>query len=158
MLTELFLILKSYGYLGAFLINLIASAAIFLPLPASVFVFGLGAVLNPLFIGLVAGAGAAIGEFTGYALGWGSRKAIKNKWKKQIDYIEKLFAKYGGFLIIFIFAATPLPDDIAGVVAGVIKYPARKYFLAALLGKIVLNIALAYAGFYGVKEILNYFG
>jgi uncharacterized membrane protein YdjX (TVP38/TMEM64 family) len=157
MLTELFLLLKPYGYLGVFLINLIASSTIIFPLPAAAFVFGLGAVLNPFFIGLAAGLGAAIGEFTGYGIGVGSRKILKRKWKKQINDIDKLFAKYGGFFVIFIFAATPLPDDIAGIVAGVFKYPVKKYFLAVLLGKIVLNVVIAYAGFYGIKEIMSYF-
>ena len=157
MLTELFLLLKPYGYLGVFLINLIASSTIIFPLPAAAFVFGLGAVLNPLFIGLAAGLGAAIGEFTGYGIGRGGRRIIRRKWKKQINDIDKLFAKYGGFFVIFIFAATPLPDDIAGIVAGVFKYPIKKYFLAVLLGKIVLNVVIAYAGFYGIKEILSYF-
>ena len=157
MLTELFLLLKSYGYLGVFLINLIASSTIIFPLPASAFVFGLGAVLNPFLIGLVSGLGAAIGEFTGYALGMGGRRIIKDKWKKQIDDVEKLFSKYGGFFVIFIFAATPLPDDIAGIVGGVLKYPVKKYFLAVLAGKIIMNLAIAYAGFYGIKEFFNYF-
>jgi len=157
MLTELFLMLKPYGYLGVFLINLIASLTIIFPLPAAAFVFGLGAVLNPFLIGLASGVGAAIGEFTGYGLGIGSRKILKKKWKRQIDETQKLFAKYGGFFVIFIFAATPLPDDIAGIVAGIFKYPVKKYFLAVLIGKIVLNVVIAYAGFYGIKEILGYF-
>jgi len=157
MLTELFSLLKPYGYLGAFLINLIASSTIIFPLPAAAFVFALGSVLNPLLIGLVSGLGAAIGEFTGYGIGVGSRKIIKRKWKKQIDETQKLFAKYGGFFIIFIFAATPLPDDIVGIVGGIFRYPIKKYFLAVLLGKIVLNVIIAYAGFYGIKWIQNYF-
>jgi uncharacterized membrane protein YdjX (TVP38/TMEM64 family) len=157
MLTELFSLLKPYGYLGAFLINLIASSTIIFPLPAAAFVFGLGAVLNPFLIGLASGLGAAIGEFTGYGLGVGSRKIIRRKWKKQIDDVEKLFARYGGFFVIFIFAATPLPDDVVGIVGGIFRYPIKKYFLAVLLGKIVLNVFLAYAGFYGIKELLSYF-
>lgn len=160
MLTELFLVLKSYGYIGIFLIGLIDSSTVLFPfpIPSSIFVFGAGAVFNPLWVGIFAGVGAAIGEFIGYLLGIGSREFFKNKWKKQIDSVEKLFEKYGGFLIIFIFAATPLPDDIVGIASGILKYPIKKYFLAALLGKIVLNIFLAYAGFYGLKEILNYLG
>jgi uncharacterized membrane protein YdjX (TVP38/TMEM64 family) len=158
MLTELFLLLKPYGYLGAFLINIIASSTIILPLPAAAFVFALGSVLNPFFIGLASGLGAAIGEFTGYGLGVGSRRIIRKKWKKQIDETQKLFSKYGGFFVIFIFAATPLPDDIAGIVGGIFRYPVKKYFLAVLLGKIVLNVFIAYAGFYGLKEIINYLG
>ena len=158
MLTELFLMLKPYGYPGIFLINLIASSAIVLPLPGAAFVFALGAVLNPFLVGIAAGIGSAIGEFTGYALGVGGRKALRGRWKKQIDDVERLFQKYGGFLVIFIFAATPLPDDIAGLFAGVLKYPIKKYFIAVLLGKLVLNLIIAYAGMYGTIWVLNYFG
>jgi len=159
MLTELFLLLKPYGYVGIFLITLIDSATVLFPfpIPSAIFVFSAGAILNPLSIGLFAGLGAAIGEFVGYGLGAGSRRIIKRKWKNQIDNVEKLFAKYGGFFVIFIFAATPLPDDIVGIVSGILKYPVKKYFLAVLLGKIVLNVVLAYAGFYGIKGILGYF-
>jgi membrane protein DedA with SNARE-associated domain len=159
MLTELFLLLKPYGYAGIFLITLIDSATVLfpIPIPSAIFVFGLGPMLNPLLVGMFAGLGAALGEFTGYALGMGGRRIIKKKWKKQVDNVEKLFAKYGGFFILLIFAATPLPDDISGIVAGILKYPAKKYFLAVLIGKIILNVALAYAGFYGIKGILSYF-
>jgi membrane protein YqaA with SNARE-associated domain len=157
MIAELFLILKSYGYLGIFLINLIGSSTIVFPLPAAAFVFGFGVMLNPLLVGIASGLGAAIGELTGYALGVGSRGFMKKNWKKQIDHVEKLFAKYGGFIVLFFFAATPLPDDIAGLVAGVFKYPVKKYFLAVFLGKTLMSVVLAYAGFYGVSEVLKYF-
>jgi membrane protein YqaA with SNARE-associated domain len=157
MLTELFTLLESYGYVGAFLISLISSLTIILPLPSAAFVFGLGSVLNPMVLGIVARVGAAIGETLGYIIGLGSRKVLKKNWKKQMVSVEKLFAKYGGFFVLFVFAATPLPDDIAGIVGGVLKYPFKKYFLAILLGKIVLNVVVAYAGFYGTAWVLNYF-
>jgi membrane protein YqaA with SNARE-associated domain len=157
-LAQIFSFLKSYGYTGIFLINLIASSTIIIPLPAAVFVFSFGSILNPFLVGVLAGVGSAIGELTGYALGIGGREILRGKWKKQIIKVEKLFEKYGGFLIIFVFAATPLPDDIVGIAGGVMKYPVKKFFVASLLGKIVLNLALAYAGFYGVNWILQYFG
>ncbi|MEM5872290.1 MAG: VTT domain-containing protein [Candidatus Aenigmatarchaeota archaeon] len=155
MLTELFLTLKLYGYLGIFLISLISASTIIFPIPSAAFVFASGAILNPLLVGLIAGIGAALGEFVGYGLGIGSRKALKKKWKREIEKIEKLFQKYGGFLIIVIFAATPLPDDLTGIVAGILKYPVKKFFIASLIGKIILHLALAYAGLYGMKWILN---
>lgn len=149
--------LRGYGYIGIFLVNLIGSATIFLPIPSAAFVFTSGIFLNPLLVGIIGGLGSAIGEFTGYALGLGGRVALKKRWKKQIDNIEKLFEKYGWFFVIFIFAATPLPDDIAGIAAGILKYPVKKYFLAVLIGKIVLHLVIAYAGFYGLHWILHYF-
>jgi len=111
--------------------------------------------LNPLLVGLIAGLGAAIGEFTGYGLGLGGRKVIEKKYKKDIEKVEKLFQRYGGFLIIVLFAATPLPDDIVGLLGGTLRYSLKKFFIASLIGKIILNLALAYAGFYGLNWILS---
>ena len=155
---NIFDVLIKYGYIGIFLISLIGSLTIFLPLPSAIFVFAAGAFLNPFLVGLFAGIGSAIGEFTGYALGLGGRKIMKKKWKKEIKKIEGLFQKYGGFLVILIFAATPLPDDITGIVAGILKYPVKKYFLASLIGKIILHLIIAYAGFYGTTWVLQYLG
>ena len=66
--------LKSWGYAGVFLINVVGSASILLPSPAAASVFGGGALLDdflgvPAFIwvGLIAGFGESIGEFSGYA-------------------------------------------------------------------------------------------
>jgi len=155
---NIFDILLSYGYIGIFLTSLIGSATIIFPFPSAAFVFAAGALLNPLLVGILAGLGSTIGEFTGYALGWGGRKVIKNKWKKWIKRTEEAFQKYGGFWIIILFAVTPLPDDLTGIVGGILKYPIKKYFLASLIGKIALHLIIAYAGFYGVNWILKYFG
>ena len=62
--------LETYGYLGAFLISLITSATIILPVPGIVLIAALGAVYNPVLIGLVAGTGSALGEITGYMAGY----------------------------------------------------------------------------------------
>jgi membrane protein YqaA with SNARE-associated domain len=150
-------LIMSYGYLGLFLINLISSASIIFPIPAAVLVFGSGVVLDPLLVGISAALGSAIGELTGYVLGIGGRKVIERRWKKSIDKTEKLFQKYGGFLIIMVFAATPLPDDIVGILSGTLRYPLNKFFIASFIGKLILNLALAYGGLYGINWILNVF-
>jgi len=157
-MANIFDVLASYGYIGIFLISLIGSATIILPLPSVAFVFASGAILNPFLVGVLAGLGAAIGEFTGYALGWGGRKVIKSKWKKLFKRTEDAFQRYGGFWIIILFAVTPLPDDIVGIIAGTLKYSVKKFFIASLIGKVILHLILAYAGFYGIGWILQYFG
>jgi membrane protein DedA with SNARE-associated domain len=158
MVLEFFnVLITSYGYLGIFLVSLIGSASIFFPLPSAFLVFGSALILDPFLLGLAGGLGAAIGEFTGYVLGFGGRKLIKKKWKRDLDKTEKLFQKYGGFLIITVFAATPLPDDIVGILGGTIKYPFKKFFLATLIGKLILHWILAYGGFYGINWVLDVF-
>ena len=151
-------LIENYGYFGLFLANMIASSTIIIPLPVSVAVFAAGAFLNPFLVGVSSALGAAIGEFVGYAIGAGGNKIIEKKWKKWIDKTEKLFDKYGGFWIIILFAATPLPDDIVGIVGGTFRYPIKKFFIASFIGKLILNLALAYAGFYGARWVLQYLG
>jgi len=154
-MANIFDVLVSYGYFGIFLISLIGSSTIIFPIPSAAFVFAAGVFLNPLLVGLFAGSGAAIGEFTGYALGLGGRKVIKKKWKDKINKIEKLFQKYGGFVMLIVFAATPLPDDIVGLFCGISRYEIKKFFIAVLIGKIILHLILAYAGLYGISWILE---
>jgi membrane protein DedA with SNARE-associated domain len=91
------------------------------------------------------GIGSALGEFTSYGLGYGGRKLLKekNKWLK----VAESWFKKNGFITIFIFALTPLPDDVVGIIGGMAKYDIRKFFIASLLGKIILSLAISYLGY-----------
>ena len=61
-------------------------------------------------------------------------------------------------MVIFVFAATPLPFDVIGLFCGVVRYPAKKFFIATLIGKIIKYLVIAYAGFYGMGWISIMFG
>ena len=147
--------LKGYGYAGAFLVSLVSSATIILPAPGILIIMALGATLSPVLVGLVAGVGAAIGEMSCYLAGVSGRGLIENR--RLYDRLEGWLNKWG-FPAVFVFAATPLPFDLLGIVAGIFRFPLRKFFLACCLGKIVINILVAYAGFYGWKFVLPYLG
>ena len=54
--------------------------------------------------------------------------------------------RYGGFLTVFVFAVTPLPDDLLYIPLGMIKYPFRKTLLACFIGKTLFMTGLAYFG------------
>src|SRR3989441_9745200 len=78
--------LKSYGYAGLFLINIIGAASILLPSPAGATVVGGGALLEdflgvPAFVwvGLVAGLGQAIGQVRGHPAGYRRRLLLHGK-------------------------------------------------------------------------------
>ncbi|MFH1445271.1 MAG: VTT domain-containing protein [Nanoarchaeota archaeon] len=146
---------ETTGYLGVFLVSLIGSASIFFPVPAFIVIFAAGVFLNPWLVGLIAGIGSAIGELTGYLLGFGGRKVAETKYEKQLEKTKKWVDRRGAFFVIFLFALTPLPDDIAGIIAGVIEYDIKKFFIATLIGKIILSVGIALAGFYGMNWILG---
>ncbi len=153
-----------YGYFGIFIIALIGALSIFVPIPYTVVIFTLGGfksggvyVFDPVWIALAAGLGSAIGEFSAYLIGLGGRNAIGNKYKKKMDILVKVFNRYGP-IVIFIFALTPLPDDLIFIPLGVMRYSVLKAFAAALIGKISMNFIVAYCGRLSIQAINSIFG
>jgi len=153
-----------YGYFGIFLISMLGAMSIFVPIPSAVVIFILGGLrsgggwaFDPLWIAVAAGAGATIGEFSGYLIGFGGRRAIGEKYKKKMDFLVKLFKRFGP-IVIFVFALTPLPDDLLFIPLGVMRYSFLQAFVPALLGKFVSNLIIAYSGRFGVGIIREIFG
>lgn len=151
-------IVLAFGYLGVFIIGFIGTVSIVLPTPAFLAIFVAGSVLNPWLVGIVSGLGMAIGELTGYGFGIVGKKVIEKKHKKWLKKAKGWFEGHGAFWVIILFSATPLPDDVVGFLSGMIKYDIKKFFVATFIGKTAMNIALAWAGFYGVQWVLGLFG
>jgi membrane protein DedA with SNARE-associated domain len=138
--------LGNYGYLGTFLLAVATNATIFLPMPSILIILPLGAAFNPLFIGLAAGLGGAIGEMTAYVVGYTGRGI----WHDKPGYIKAVgWLKRWGMLIVFVFSVTPMPLDIMGIAAGNLRLPAWKFFLPCWPGKTIKYIILAYIGYWG---------
>jgi membrane protein YqaA with SNARE-associated domain len=148
-----------YGYFGVFLISLIGAMSIFFPVPYTVIIFTLGGlgIFEPLFIAIAAGLGAAIGEFSGYLLGVGGRKVISERYKKKMDLLVRLFNRFGP-IAIFLFALTPLPDDLLFIPLGVMRYNIIRAFIPALIGKFCMNLIVAYSGRFSIQIIRDIFG
>jgi len=160
LLMDLF---EQYGAIGIFTASIIANASILLPVPFDGLMLLLPTLehnaVNLVFLALLAGVGAAIGELTSYLIGYFGIHSLE-KYKKQeflrIQEIrEKLYNK-GGMLLIFIFSAMPfVPFDLVGIAAGIIKYDIKKFFLPALFGKFVRYIVIVLGVFYGVPAIIE---
>lgn len=137
-------IFRGMGYIGIFIISLISSATVLLPLPGFAVAFAMGALLNPLLVGIVAGIGSGIGEITGYMAGFAGHDAVMetNLYKRHKKEIEK-----HGPIAIFILAFIPNPAfDIAGIASGALRMPWQKFLIATIAGKVLRCILLAYAG------------
>jgi membrane protein YqaA with SNARE-associated domain len=148
-----------YGYLGIFFISLLGSMSLFVPIPYTIAIFVLCGLsgFEPLWIALAAGAGASLGEFSGYLIGVGGRKAISGKYRKKMDFLMKLFKKFGP-IAIFIFALTPLPDDLLFIPLGVMRYSLIRAFIPAFIGKFFSNLIIAYSGRWSLEIISTIFG
>lgn len=146
---------EAYGYLGVFLISVMASAVIIIPIPAIAVVFGLGAVLNPWLVGLMAGLGEPIGEMTAYMAGYSGRVAMENRgfYVRLTNWMERR-----GSLVLFLFSAIPnWFFDIVGVAAGALRYPLWKYLLVVFLGKTLKGWMVAFAGYWTLRLLLQHF-
>ena len=150
-------LISNYGLLGLFAVNAISSASILFPLPGAALVFGASALLNPFLVGIFSALGATIGELSGYLLGVGGRKAADSRFAPQLKKIEKMFQRYRGFVVIIVFAALPLPFDIIGIFCGTVKYPLHNFYISTLIGKLIKFMVIAYAGFYGITFVKEFF-
>jgi membrane protein YqaA with SNARE-associated domain len=146
--------LAGYGYLGAFLISLLSSATIILPIPGIAVIFALGATYDPYLVGLAAGAGSALGELSGYMAGYSGQGVFK----KSRTYLRmEGWMKRRGWLAIFVLAFVPNPIfDLAGAAAGILKYPAWKFLLFCFLGKTPRSILIAFAGAWALEGVLKF--
>lgn len=136
----------TYGYAGIFLISVLANATLLLPAPGIAVVFAMGSVFSPVLVSLAAGAGAAVGEMSGYAAGFSGQGVLERTrvYARLLPWMRRY-----GPLTTFVLAAVPNPFfDLAGMAAGAMRMPVSKFFLWCLLGKIVKMLIFAYLGAY----------
>jgi len=150
-------IFAQLGYLGVFLISLIASLSVIVPIPYTIAYYILGVTLDPLLIALVGGLGSAIGEISGYIIGYLGQTLIDEERKRKMTYLMKIFDRYGP-LLVFLFALTPLPDDLLFITLGISRYNFAKAFIPCLLGKIAMAYIIAYSGRASFELIRVIFG
>jgi len=132
--------LGNYGYLGVFIISALSSATILIPAPGWAVVAAMATILNPIYVGIIAGIGSSLGELTGYMVGDGALDfAGRKQYQKFLSWIQKNDA-----IAIFVFSFLPNPlFDIAGIAAGAAKVPVWKYVLFCAVGRSLRYVLLA---------------
>jgi uncharacterized membrane protein YdjX (TVP38/TMEM64 family) len=144
---------KEYGYLGIFFVALLANATVFIPAPGIAIIYAMGAVFNPIYVGLAAGTGGAIGELSGFLAGFSGQAVIERThiYERTKPWVEK----YGGWAILAL-SAIPNPFfDIAGFAAGIAKMRMRTFLFSVWIGQLIKMTLFAYAGKYSIDWISN---
>jgi len=136
-------LINTFGYLGIFIVEAIANATLFFPIPGAIFTMASGLFLNPIIVGIYAGLGAAVGELTGYLIGFGGGVLIEDKVK--FKPMRRVYAKYG-LWTIYIFSAIPFPFDVIGITCGILRVRPLVFFVLTALGKITSRVMLAAVG------------
>ena len=151
-----------FGYLGAFIISFLASATVVAFIPSVIFLFPLGGILNPFYVGLAAGAGEAIGELviytagrTGHAFLLKDRfiEAQTNKEARGIYPRLQRWIHARGTRAFLLVSAIPNPFfSLISATAGATRFPVWKFFGAVWVGKTVKWTIVAVVA----KAILDY--
>ncbi|MFN2144079.1 MAG: DedA family protein, partial [Anaerolineales bacterium] len=125
---------EQWGYLGIFLLSILANATVIIPAPGLIFVFSMAARFDPLWVGIAAGLGATLGELSGYLAGYSGQAVIENQ--KHYDQLTSWMERNGPLTVaILAFIPNPL-FDLAGMIAGILKMPVARFLLFVMVGKI----------------------
>ena len=147
---------EAWGYLGAFIICLISNATVILPIPGILLFVPIITSFNPALLGLVGATGGIIGEITGYMAGYSGRGMVKNT--RMSKRVEGWMNRWG-IWVVFVFSIAPfLPFDVAGLVAGALRYPLWKFLLVAWAGKTIKYIGLLLAAAWGWEALTRMIG
>lgn len=149
---------SKYGYIGVFIVSFLGDVTLFVPVPNLLIVFTLGGVLNPVLVGLIAGAGEATGSMVVYVTGLSSAKALHALDHLVMDRF-RAWIKTRGAISVFIMSAifNPLFYPFTAV-AGMMHFGWWRFLLLCLAGKSLKNVLLATAGYFGVKTLIELVG
>jgi uncharacterized membrane protein YdjX (TVP38/TMEM64 family) len=129
------------GLIVLFGLAALSTATLILPAPGLALTAVAGAAGDPIVVGIVAGLGQAVGELTGYAAGRSGRSLLPDG--AAAARLEA-WLRRRGMIVIFVLALVPNPVfDLAGIAAGAVGIPARRYLAAAAGGKILKNVIVA---------------
>jgi membrane protein YqaA with SNARE-associated domain len=135
-----------YGYLGVFLVTLLANASVFVPVPYPSMVARLAVELNAVGVALLAAAGSALGETTAFFVGHAGKRVVEEtafyRWLGR-----QLRTPLRAFTVLFLLSAPPNPFfDVAGLTAGSLGVRFPIFVAATFCGRIVRMFILAYLG------------
>jgi len=155
-LWELFPFTPEVGYIGLAIVSFFGSLIPFVPIPSFVLVatMAVGEQFDIHVLVLIAALTSTAAKQIIFYISYGGRKIISEKTKKRMKPFQKLVKRYGGSAA-FVAAATPIPDDLVYIPLGLAKYNPKRFFVATLLGKIVLYYVIVLISHYMGLSLLE---
>jgi uncharacterized membrane protein YdjX (TVP38/TMEM64 family) len=129
--------------LGSFVLNLIPFAG-----PSNLLIASTAALSvqsDPFTLGFLVALGATAAKGLHYLVTFFISNRLSEKRRQRLD-AEASKVKRWAFLLLFVAAATPIPDEPVVIPLGLMKYNPAKFILAFFLGKISITIIGAYLG------------
>ena len=155
-LWELFPFTPEVGYLGLAIVSFFGSLIPFVPIPSFVLLatMAVGEQFDIHVLVIIAALTSTAAKQIIFYVSYGGRKIISEKTKKRMKPFQKLVKRYGGSAAFFA-AATPIPDDLVYIPLGLAKYNPKRFFIATLLGKVVLYYVIVLISHYMGLSLLE---
>lgn len=135
------------AYLIVFGTTLLANVTIIAPVPVALGIMIAAATKwDPLLVAFSASIGGALGELSGYYVGYLGKKIALIQNMEGYSRIAGWMNRYG-IWAIFLLALQPiLPFDIAGIISGTARMPLHKFLPALWGGKFIKYTLICYSG------------
>lgn len=140
--------LLSLGYVGVFLLSFALNMLPFMS-PSNIVLAGALALslpwANPFLIGLLVALASSSAKLIHFYTAFFIGKTLSPERKAKL---EKYSGKTGkiGSVLLFIAAASPIPDEPIVIPLGLLKYSPVKFFAIFLSGKMIITVSGAYLG------------
>ncbi|SFM76917.1 YqaA family protein [Methanolobus profundi] len=137
--------IEEHAFTGLFIASFLASTIF--PLGSEAFVILLiSKGFDPLSIIMVASIGNYLGACTTYYIGIRGRTDVIERYfsisKEQLERTDRLFSKYGAFLLIFTWL--PLIGDAIAATGGVLKLDFKIFSFYVFIGKLARYVTITY--------------
>ncbi|WMW21474.1 YqaA family protein [Methanolobus mangrovi] len=138
-------LIEEHAFLGLFITSFLASTI--LPLGSEVFVVLLiSKGFDTFTIIMVASIGNYLGACTTYYIGLIGRRDIIERFfsisREQLEKTDKLFAKYGVFLLLLTWM--PIIGDAIAAMGGILKLDFKVFSFYVFIGKMARYTVLSY--------------
>ncbi len=168
--------LQAYGYLGAFLMALVAGSSIPIPISYIVVTFTLGSILSgsilsPILVGVASGVGAGTGGTLVFLFGRGGSRFVPKinhfsldeaASSRGVKIMNKFmyWAQRRGTLVVFVMSAmfNPMFAPMA-ITMGALRFRMIKFFAMCVAGNIVKSLIIKsrqIAEHNNSESVLNY--
>ncbi len=143
--TDLFPFAPEVGYPFLSLVSFFGSLIPFVPIPSFLVLatMAVGDQYDIHILALLSAVTAAGAKQIIFYVSYSGRRMIKEETKRRMRPFQRLVKRYGAGAA-FVAAATPIPDDLVYIPLGLAKYNPKRFFVATLIGKIVLSYAIVF--------------
>jgi uncharacterized membrane protein YdjX (TVP38/TMEM64 family) len=111
----------------------------------SAIILDVGDPVTLVILGFLVALGATLAKSMHYLITFFVGKHLREKQRQRLE-AESLKVKRWAFFLLFVAAATPIPDEPVVIPLGLLNYSPVKFFSAFFLGKLSITVAGAFLG------------